>query len=122
MASIVIVDDNQDSARFLSRLLEFSGHVATWMPSSEATIAALKRIQPDLLVLDVMMPHLSGIDLLKLMRQEPPLDQQAVVMLSGIMDMDVQSQAFELGALDYIVKDMDWERSLARIEQHLRKN
>jgi DNA-binding response OmpR family regulator len=122
MASIVIVDDNQDSARFLKRLLEFAGHVATWMPGEAATVEVLKQMRPDLLVLDVMMPHLSGIDLLKLLRKETPLEGLCVIMMSGVMDLDVQSEAFELGALDYIVKDMDWERSLCRIEQHLRKN
>jgi DNA-binding response OmpR family regulator len=79
-------------------------------------------MKPDLLLLDVMMPGMSGIDLLGMVRAVPALEYLPVVMLTGVMDLEIQSQAFKLGATDYIVKDFDWEKSLGRIEQHLRKN
>jgi len=122
MATIALLDDNLDSCRFLQRLLEFAGHVAVAVPGGPAAVEFLRRIKPDLLLLDVSMPQLSGIEVLKLLRREPELAELAVVMLSGINDLDVQAQAFELGALDYIVKDMNWEQSLARIEIYLKKN
>jgi len=122
MATIVIVDDNLDSCRFLTRLLEFSGHIAVCVPPGRSAVEVIKRMSPDLLLLDVMMPELSGIELLRLVRDEPHLQNLRVIMLSGVNDLEVQSEAFELGALDYIVKDMDWEKNLGRIEQFLPKN
>ncbi len=122
MATIALLDDNLDSCRFLQRLLEFAGHVAVPVPGGQAAVEFLKQVKPDLLLLDVSMPELSGIEVLRLLRSEPVLQELAVVMLSGINELDVQAEAFELGALDYIVKDMNWEQSLARIEVYLKKN
>lgn len=122
MATIALVDDNVDSCRFLQRLLEFAGHVAVTVPAGPAAVAILRQLRPDLLLLDVMMPVLSGIELLKLLRSDQTLADLPVVMLSGVNDLDVQTEAFALGALDYIVKDMNWDQSLGRIEIYLKKN
>ncbi len=122
MATIALVDDNIDSLHFLRRFLEFAGHVAVCLPAGPAAVSCLKQMRPDLLLLDVMMPQLSGIELLKLLRDDPCLADLKVVMLSGVNDLDVQSEAFQLGALDYIVKDMNWEKSLERIDIYLKKN
>ncbi len=122
MATIAILDDNVDSVRFLTRLLKFEGHVPVCLGSPAGAVEILCSLKPDLLLLDVMMPGITGIELLRLLRHEPSLTKMPVVMLSGVMDLDVQAEAFELGAVDFILKDMDWEKSLQRIGQHLPKN
>ena len=122
MATVVIVDDNTCSCQFLERLLGIEGHTAVCLSGGAGLIETLKNMKPDLLLLDVMMPGMSGIDLLGMVRAVPALEYLPVVMLTGVMDLEIQSQAFKLGATDYIVKDFDWEKSLGRIEQHLRKN
>lgn len=122
MATVVIVDDNKRSCQFMERLLGIEGHQAVCLPGGAGLIETLKNMKPDLLLLDVVMPGMSGIDLLEMVREVPSLAYLPVVMLSGVMDLDVQAEAFRLGATDYIVKDFDWEKSFERIQRHLRKN
>jgi DNA-binding response OmpR family regulator len=122
MAVIMIVDDNLQSSKFMERLLRYQGHVTHSLTTAVGVIETVKSVHPDLVLLDVRLPDNSGIDLLRSLRQDPELQQLAVVMLSGVQDVQVQEEAFRLGALDYLVKGWNWDLMLGRIEQHLKKN
>ena len=119
MAMIAIVDDNSSSSELLSRLLQQAGHVAVWMSEVELVIESLKQLAPHLVILDVNMPRISGLELLRQVRRDPLLATLPVVILSGVADLRVQTEAMSLGANDYILKGWDWELMLQRIELHL---
>jgi DNA-binding response OmpR family regulator len=121
MALIAIIEDNVRSSELFERLLHEAGHLAVCAAGGEQTPEWLREMQPDLLVLDVNLPGISGMELLRRLRADPALQTLPVVMLSGVADFSVQAQAFSLGALDYIVKGLDWRSMLQRIEQHLPK-
>jgi two-component system sensor histidine kinase/response regulator len=122
MASIVIVDDSPVNALPLSRLLQYSGHEVETLLRSGLAPDALHRHKPDLLLLDVGMPDINGIELLRILRDDPTLKDLPVIMYSAMSDPHIMEQARELGALEYLVKGGGWEALLNRIEEHLPKH
>lgn len=119
MAVIALVDDNLQVCRLLDRLLSQTGHAMVCLTGIEGIDQTLKQARPDLLILDMDLGGHNGLDLLRILRQEPSLQDLPVVILSGNTDPAVQAEAFHLGALDYIVKGLDWETMLSRIERLL---
>lgn len=121
MKCIAIVDDNEVTSQLLARLLRQAGYIAICVPGGGEAMEHLRLMTPDLLVLDVMMPQVSGLDLLRSLRDDPQFTELPVIMLSGVMDVNVQAEACRLGALDFIIKGWDWDRLLDRIEQYVPK-
>lgn len=101
-ASILIIDDDETIRHFLSRDLEADGfHVAT-ADSGQAGLRALEQGPADLVVLDIRLPDLTGIEVLQRIREQWP--EQIVVMLTGEPDHETAVQAMRLGARDYLTK------------------
>src|SRR4051794_24207989 len=86
MAFIVIVDDQMDSCRPLMLLMKHIGHRAICLTSGEAALAYLRTQRPDLMILDVMMPGMDGIEVLRFIRDDPQTRHLTVVMFSAISD------------------------------------
>lgn len=122
MATVMIVEDNVESSRFLQRMLQMEGHVAVCESVGEGVVETVRQMKPDLMLVDVRLPGMSGIDLLRAVRENPSTQSMPIVMLSGLMDLETQAKAFEAGASDYIVKGLDWESFWGRIEPYLPKN
>ena len=120
MAAITIIDDDPDCCRLMSLLLNQLGHRAACVVGGEGALQALRLRKPDLVLLDVMMPGISGLQLLGQMREDPDLRRVAVVMFSAVSDTQVQEESRRLGAVDYLVKGGDWDTLIARIEACLR--
>ncbi|HEY8665676.1 MAG TPA: response regulator [Tepidisphaeraceae bacterium] len=120
--SILIVDDHEDNCRPLLRLLKRAGFAVKHLCDSTQAMEMVKRERPDLLILDIMMPKVDGLELLSEVRQEQELEGTAVMMFSALTDPRVQSRAKELGACDYLVKPMTWPCLLARIQHTLQRS
>jgi CheY-like chemotaxis protein len=71
VATILLIDDTTDSAEPLARLLRLNGHVVRHAPDGLAALAALAPLNPDLILLDLHMPHLDGLGFLRHLRQDP---------------------------------------------------
>lgn len=119
MATITIVDDSPVNALPLARLLQYNGHKVETILRARTAFDVLHRNQPDLVLLDVSMPDIDGIELLQMMREDPATRPLHVIMYSALFDQRLMDQASRLGALDYLVKGSDWEMMLHRIEDHL---
>jgi CheY-like chemotaxis protein len=120
MAKVLIVDDNVRSCRPLVRLLEVVGHHAFFVHDGRAALAMLDQVRPDMILLDVMMPGMNGIEVLKTIRQHPLHKDLPVVVYSARDDDETIEQALSSGAQDYLVKsEADFERVQSCIEQHL---
>lgn len=104
MSTILIVDDEAIASRALSKLLSHAGHDAVCVGDANHALNYLTAKQPDLVVLDVMMPGMSGIELLRLMRHHPTLCGQRVVMWSADDNPTTISEARRLGAVGFLVK------------------
>ncbi len=121
MCMVMVVDDQQEVCNLVGILLRYAGHEAICVNGGQSALDALKDNTPSLMLLDVMMPEMSGLDVLSALRQNPAHRDIPVVMLTAVSDDKIQDEARKLGAVDYLVKGTDWEEMLARIERYLPK-
>ena len=120
MARLLVVDDSEDSCELLARILRRAGHDPTCYTSATEALAGLARDDiPDLIVLDVMMPEMTGLDVLKALRADPRLASVPVVIYSALSDDKTRSAARTLGANGYVVKGGGWTDLESEIRKHL---
>jgi CheY-like chemotaxis protein len=120
MANVLIVDDDVDGCRPLARLLEVVGHRPFFVHDGRAALTLLDRLRPDMILLDVMMPGLDGIDVLKTIRKHPKHKDLPVIVYSALSDPDTIDNAMKHGAQNYLVKSKaDFQEIRQCIESHL---
>lgn len=116
--SILVVEDEEKIARLLEIELEFEGYAVTKALDGLEALEAYRSRQWDLILLDVMLPNLSGIELLRRIRAN---DQQTpVLLLTAKSSVEDKVSGLDLGANDYITKPFQIEELLARIRTALR--
>jgi DNA-binding response OmpR family regulator len=116
MSSLLIVEDDRDTSAALAALLRWHGHDVACAESAGAALSKLKRGRPDLLLLDLGLPRVDGLDLLDALSCEPRFIDLPVVVYSGRDDSAAISAAMRRGAMDYIVKGGGWAQTYQRIE------
>jgi CheY-like chemotaxis protein len=117
MGLILIVDDQIDACRPLALLMKHLGHNGVCVTSGEAALGFLKERMPDLMVLDVMMPGMDGMEVLRHVRTDPLTHHLPVVMFSAVSDPAFQEHARAKGANDYWVKaSIQFDTLRARVE------
>jgi CheY-like chemotaxis protein len=105
MARVLVVDDHADTCRSLARLIRSFGHDAECIESGAAALARLTAgPAADLVILDVMMPGLNGIDVLRNIRLAERTRATPVVMFSAAADPALKREAWEAGANDWWTK------------------
>ena len=120
MANVLIVDDDVDGCRPLGRLLEVVGHKPFFAHDGNAAIALLDQCRPDMVLLDVMMPGVNGLDVLKTIRSHPEFKDLPVVIYSALNDKQTVERALASGAQNYLVKSQaDFQTIRHCIESHL---
>ena len=121
MGLILIVDDQIEACRPLAVLLRHLGHKGDYRTSGEAALEYLRQQKPDLLILDVMMPGMDGMEVLRHVRSDPQYAGLPVVMFSAVADPAFRRHAMEKGANDYWVKaSMDFDQLSQRVEPFLK--
>ncbi len=118
MASILIVEDEEKIARFLELELEHEGYQAAKAGDGRTGLAMAESGQYDLLVLDIMLPELSGLELLRRLRKSSQMPVILLTARDAVMD---KVSGLDLGADDYITKPFAIEELLARIRVLLRR-
>jgi diguanylate cyclase (GGDEF)-like protein/PAS domain S-box-containing protein len=116
---LLLVDDEALNRDMLSRRLEHHGFrvdVAGDGPSALKSVAARR---PDLVLLDIMMPGMTGVEVLQALRVTYPANQLPVIMVTALKDSDEVVEALNLGANDYITKPVDFPVAVARIRGQL---
>jgi len=107
-ARVAIVDDDPLIVRLIRRQLEKLGYrLLLGLSDPAAALAALEAFRPDVVLLDVMMPELSGTELLYQMRQHPRLHDTPVITLTASRDRITRLQILELGVADFLSKPVD---------------
>ena len=118
MASILVAEDDTKQAELLRAYLTKDGHTVTVVHDGRAALDALRTGDPDLLVLDVMMPLLDGRDVLRVTRGER---RAAVIMVTAMAAEPDQLLGFDLGADDYVTKPYSPRQLVARVNAVLRR-
>ena len=119
--TILIVDDDPLNRRLLAKSLENDGHRTTQFDNGFAALAAIKEDQPDLVLLDVEMPGLDGIEVLERIKGDDELRHVPVIMISGIEDTASIVRCIEAGAEDFLPKPFDPVILRARIASGLNR-
>ena len=119
MQRILVIDDDPSVTSVLRRGLALDGLAVDIAASGEEGLAALRARQPDLVILDIMMPGLDGLAVLQRLRAADP--SLPVLMLTAKDAPADQVRGLDLGADDYVVKPFTWEILLARVRALLRR-
>jgi DNA-binding NtrC family response regulator len=118
MAKILIVDDDLGIRELLQEILQDHGHVVLQAGDAKAATKALRSGKPDLIFLDIWMPDMDGLDLLRLWRRDGGCDAVVIVM-SGQATLDTAVEATRQGALDFLEKPISLQKFLAAVAQGL---
>jgi PAS domain S-box-containing protein len=114
-ARILVVEDNRDTSILLRELLTAEGHDVESVPTGEAALEALDRTPDmDLVVLDLMLPGMSGYDVIERMRARPPLATTPILVLSALSSPSARIRGLRDGADDYMTKPFLPEELVAR--------
>jgi len=117
-AYVVVAEDDKRQAHVIRHYLEHEGHTAVVVHDGRAALDEVRRRPPDLLVLDVMMPVMDGLDVCRILRRESEL---AVLMLTARTTEEDLLLGLELGADDYLTKPYSPRELMARIRTLLRR-
>ena len=118
-SSVLIVDDAPENLRLLAAVLKRGGLVPRPITSGQLAIEAAVSDPPDLVLLDVRMPEMSGVEVCRWMKQDERLRSIPIIFISGLQGIDDKVEAFRVGGVDYISKPFHEDEVLARIKTHL---
>ncbi|NJC35172.1 DNA-binding response OmpR family regulator [Sphingomonas jejuensis] len=116
MGRIILVDDDEIVAGLVQDAFFAAGHAIGWLSDGQAALQVIKRRPPDLLILDCNMPGLSGIQLLRVIRETPGLHELPVLMLTARQSENDERIIRYEGANDYMSKPFDATRLVGRAE------
>lgn len=118
---VLVVEDDPSQREVLVYNIEAEGFSVTTAGSGDEALIELREAQPDLVVLDWMLPNLSGIEVCRQIKRDRALAKIPVIMLSARSEEDDRVRGLETGADDYIVKPFSVVELLARIRTQLRR-
>ncbi|WP_254565072.1 response regulator [Oscillatoria sp. HE19RPO] len=116
---ILIVDDQPDNLRVLSSMLIIKGYNVRKALTGEMALTTCQKVVPDLILLDIMMPDLTGYEVCESLQSNPQTCKIPIIFLSALDDSTAKVKAFSSGGADYITKPFQTEEVLARIHKQL---
>lgn len=120
-ARILVVEDEADLAELVAFNLREAGHQVTTAGSGATALAELKRARPDLVILDVMLPDVSGLEVCRRIRRDEATSRVPVIMLTAKGTELDRVVGFEVGADDYVVKPFSPRELVLRVDAILRR-
>ena len=118
---ILVVDDNASNRDLLTRRLQRQGHTVLQADDGTIALALVEKEAIDLVLLDLMMPGISGYDVLALLKSDPRFREIPVIMISALSELDSIVRCIEAGADDYLAKPFDPTLLRARVASSLEK-
>ena len=120
-SKILVVDDEQPIVEFITYNLEKAGYEVETANNGNDAVRKAKAFQPDLVLLDVMMPGKDGFETIKELRQNQSLDKTIIIFLTAMSDEKSEITGLELGADDYIAKPIKPDLLITRLHTALRR-
>ncbi|MBI4249945.1 MAG: response regulator [Elusimicrobia bacterium] len=113
--TILVVDDERGMREVLKRILEDENHQVLLAEDGESALNLIRELRPDMVLLDVMLPGISGLAVCHEVRKNPVLSDIPILMLTGQDDPMTQKKGKGLGADDYLAKPFQVDELLARV-------
>lgn len=116
---ILIVEDEADTADMFAEMIKLDGNEVIKILHSSEAIRIIEEKQPDAILLDLMMPDVSGMEVLRTIKQNPKLENIPVIVISAKAFPDDIKEGFEAGASEYLTKPVTFQMLKATLEKHI---
>ena len=117
---VLIVDDSTNNLRFTAKLLKNEGFRTSLAQSGQTALKFLKLHIPDIILLDIIMPDINGIQLCKMIKEDKRLGEVPIIFLTAQVGTQDLVEGFKAGAVDYITKPFNKEELFVRIKNQLK--
>ncbi len=114
--SVLVVDDEPALRDLIRQMLELGGYAVAEAQDGEDALNKIEESPPDALILDVMMPHMDGVTLCKIIREDPETAALPVIMLSGKTQQEAIVEGLAAGANQYLCKPVSFDELLESIK------
>ncbi len=118
-STILVVDDSTTNIALLEAVLEDKGYQIIKAQNVHDALESIKRKTPDLILLDLLIPKISGFDFFEQLRKNKKTSGIPVIVISALTDKKSENKAIELGAIDFISKPVDIQYLIKRVESIL---
>ena len=119
MAKILIIDDDVQTTRLLEGMVALYGHQTTSINNSMSAMEVANSTRPDLILLDIMMPGINGIDLCKIFHSTSEFKHIPIIIVSSLDDAGSKRDAMNAGAKDFLTKPILPKVLANKLEAHL---
>ena len=119
MSRIFVIDDDPELLMMVGMILRRAGHETILASDSVEGAERLIKEKPDLLILDLMMPHMSGFEVCRKIRSTPDVSELPIMILTARIQENDREAAFESGATDYMTKPITSRQLTSRVAQLL---
>ncbi|MCX8073888.1 MAG: response regulator [Candidatus Binatia bacterium] len=116
---ILVVDDDENAIEILTRMLNREGHVSIAASNGPEALETLGRETVDVILLDVMMPGMDGLEVCQRLREDERLRQIPVILLTAKDDMETRSRAMALGVSEFLTKPVNRRELFTRVAAQL---
>ncbi len=118
--SILIIDDNHYNLKMSADCLKMYGFKIEMAINGEIGLQKVRKFQPDIILLDVMMPGIDGFETCRCLKTDESTKDIPVIFMTGQTNIQDKLKGFEMGAVDYVTKPVQYEELLARVSTHLK--
>ncbi len=119
---ILVVDDNPSNLQMIGKLLLFDDYLVDMVESGEDALKTIEKKKPDLIVLDLVMPGIDGVDVCKKLKSDPETKNIPIIICTGNVEREDIEKCFDAGCADYTTKPFESIVLLSRIKNHLELN
>jgi CheY-like chemotaxis protein len=110
VARVLLIDDDQSNLDFMREVLRVDGHEMVWAADGEQGLALVRQFRPELIICDVIMPHLGGYAVLETVRADPQFSGVPVLLFSAAMNEEARAIGLRRGASEVLAKPFDLEQ------------
>jgi two-component system, sensor histidine kinase and response regulator len=119
LPGILIVDDQPENLRLLAEMLKYKGYAVRLLREGHMVLSSALNSSPDLILLDIMMPDMSGYEVCQQLKSDERTCDIPVIFISALDDVTDKVKGFAVGGVDYITKPFQQEEVLARVTTHV---
>lgn len=116
MPKVLLIEDEDSLRSLYTRILTAKNYDVESAADGEVALSLLKHYRPDVIVLDIVMPHYNGVEILKILKNDGELKSIPVVMLTALSEVRRITECLDMGAVGYITKDNAVEEIVHRLD------